>query len=53
VEAMLPEKSFTRTHRSFIVSIHHISTFTNEIIEINQTQIPIGKLYRNSVLKRL
>jgi two-component system, LytTR family, response regulator len=53
VEAMLPEKSFIRTHRSFIVSIQHINTFTNEIIEINKTEIPIGKLYRNSVLKVL
>ncbi|SHE54083.1 two component transcriptional regulator, LytTR family [Flavisolibacter ginsengisoli DSM 18119] len=53
VETMLPEKRFIRTHRSFIVAIHHISTFTNEIIEINKTEIPIGKLYRNTVLKLL
>lgn len=53
VEAMLPEKSFIRSHRSFIVSIQHINTFTNEIIEINKMEIPIGKLYRNSVLKVL
>ena len=53
VETMLPEKKFIRTHRSFIVAIHHISTFTNEIIEVKKTEIPIGKLYRNAVLKRL
>jgi DNA-binding LytR/AlgR family response regulator len=53
VETMLPEKKFIRTHRSFIVAVHHISTFTNEIIEVKKTEIPIGKLYRNAVLKRL
>jgi DNA-binding LytR/AlgR family response regulator len=53
VETMLPEKRFIRTHRSFIVAIQHISTFTNEIIEVNKTEIPIGKLYRNAVLKLL
>jgi two-component system LytT family response regulator len=53
VETMLPEKKFIRTHRSFIVSIDKIRSFNNEIIEINKSEIPIGKLYKNSVLKVL
>jgi two-component system LytT family response regulator len=53
VEAMLPEKDFVRTHRSFIVSVAKIKSFTNELIEIGNTAIPIGKLYRNSVIKML
>jgi two-component system LytT family response regulator len=53
VEAMLPEKDFIRTHRSFIVSLQKIKSFTAELIEIDKTEIPIGKLYRNSVLKTL
>ena len=53
VETMLPEKKFIRTHRSFIVSVNKIKSFTNEIIEIGNTEIPIGKLYRNSVMKLL
>ena len=53
VETMLPEKSFIRTHRSFIVSVNKIKSFTNEIIEIGQAEIPIGKLYRNNVIKHL
>ncbi len=53
VETMLPEKSFIRIHRSFIVSINKIKSFTNEVIEIGETEIPIGKLYRNSVIKQL
>ncbi|MBO9199669.1 MULTISPECIES: LytR/AlgR family response regulator transcription factor [Niastella] len=51
VEAMLPAKLFVRTHRSFIVSINKIKSFTNELVEIDKTDIPIGKLFRNGVLK--
>jgi DNA-binding LytR/AlgR family response regulator len=53
VEAMLPEKDFIRSHRSYIVSAHHIRSFTSELIEIHNTEIPIGKLFRNEVLKTL
>jgi DNA-binding LytR/AlgR family response regulator len=53
VEAMLPEKLFIRSHRSFIVSLGRIRTFTNELIEVDKAEIPIGKLYRNAVLKML
>lgn len=53
VEAMLPEKEFIRSHRSFIVSTRHIKSFTSELIEIQSTEIPIGKLFRNEVLKLL
>jgi DNA-binding LytR/AlgR family response regulator len=53
VEAMLPEKEFIRTHRSFIVSTRHIRSFTSELIEIHNTEIPIGKLFRNEVMKTL
>ncbi len=53
VEEMLPEKKFIRTHRSFIISIEKIKSFTNELIEIEKAEIPIGKLYRNTVIKML
>ncbi|MEO5594917.1 MAG: LytTR family DNA-binding domain-containing protein [Chitinophagaceae bacterium] len=53
VEAMLPEKEFIRTHRSFIVSLQKIRSFTQELIEIEKTEIPIGKIYRNGVMKVL
>ena len=53
VEAMLPSDHFIRTHRSFIVSLPKIKSFTHEIIEIDKTEIPIGKFFRNTVLKVL
>ncbi|MGE5519332.1 MAG: LytR/AlgR family response regulator transcription factor [Candidatus Dadabacteria bacterium] len=53
VETMLPEKKFIRTHRSYIVSVNKIKSFSNELIEVGNKEIPIGKLYRNSVIKLL
>jgi DNA-binding LytR/AlgR family response regulator len=53
VETLLPEKNFIRTHRSFIVSLDKIKSFTSELIEISTTEIPVGKLYRNGVMKVL
>ena len=53
MEAMLPEQSFIRTHRSFIASVDKIKSFTTEIIEIEKAEIPIGKLYRSHVMKQL
>ncbi len=53
VEAMLPEHLFLRTHRSFIISLSRISSYTSELIEIEKHEIPIGKLFRNGVLKAI
>jgi DNA-binding LytR/AlgR family response regulator len=53
VEAMLPEKEFIRSHRSYIVAARHIKSFTSELIEIHNTEVPIGKLFRNEVMKAL
>ena len=53
LEAMLPEGAFIRTHRSFIVAIDKIRSFTSELIEIDRAEIPIGKLFRQGVLKVL
>lgn len=51
VEAMLSENKFFRIHRSFIVSLARIKSYSNETVEIANKELPIGKLYRNSFLK--
>ncbi len=53
IETMLPEGLFIRTHRSFIVSKSKIGSFSNEVVTIGKTEIPIGKLYKNGVIKLL
>jgi len=53
IETKLPYKIFLRCHRSFIVSIPRIDSFTNEYIEINKTAISISRSYRTTVMERL
>ena len=50
VEAMLGKIKFFRIHRSFIVSLDKIKSFSNYIVTIDDKELPIGKLYRNSFL---
>lgn len=51
VEAMLGKSKFFRIHRSFIVSLDKIKSFSNEMVTIDNKELPIGKLYRNSFLE--
>jgi len=53
VEAKLPQKDFIRVHRSFIVSLANITSFTNELVEIGTKQIPISRSYKKEVLSKL
>lgn len=46
LESMLPSNQFIRVHRSFVVGIRHIRSYTHEVIELGATEIPIGKMYR-------
>lgn len=51
VEAMLSESQFIRIHRSYIVSLNKLKSFTAETVEVGNKELPIGKLYRNNFLK--
>ena len=51
VEAMLRGNEFIRIHRSFIIAINKIKSFNNELVEIGNKELPIGKLYRNNFVK--
>ena len=53
IEAKLPKKDFLRVHRSYIVSISKIESFTQEFIEIANKAIPISRSYKNDVRQRL
>jgi DNA-binding LytR/AlgR family response regulator len=53
IEENLPKDLFTRTHRSFIVSLKKIESFTPDLIQINKYEIPISRSYRHEVEKAL
>lgn len=53
IEAKLPKSDFIRIHRSYIISISKINSFTNEFIEVQKKAIPISRSYKKEVLLRL
>jgi len=52
IEALLPPALFKRIHRSFIVSISKVESYTAEMVEVSGASIPIGRDYRD-VIKEL
>ena len=49
IEALLPTTLFKRIHRSFIVSVNKIESYTAEMVEVNGVSIPIGRGYRDII----
>ncbi|GAA4460468.1 LytTR family DNA-binding domain-containing protein [Nibrella saemangeumensis] len=47
IEALLPPALFKRIHRSFIVAVRKIDSYTAEYVEVNGVSIPIGRGYRD------
>lgn len=53
IEAKLPNKQFIRIHRSFIVALAHISSFTNEHVVVQGHALTISRSYKKAVLELL
>lgn len=53
IEEILPKEQFIRIHRSFIVSINKIESFTHEVIEIGKQELPISRMYKLEVNRAL
>ena len=49
IEALLPGHLFKRMHRSFIVSVNRIESYTADMVEVNGISIPIGRGYRDAI----
>jgi DNA-binding LytR/AlgR family response regulator len=53
IEAKLPKNRFLRIHRSYIIGISKIQSFTNEEVTLNRIALPISRSYKKEVLKQL
>ena len=49
IESLLSANLFKRIHRSFIVSISKIESYTAETVEVNAVSLPIGRDYRTVI----
>jgi DNA-binding LytR/AlgR family response regulator len=53
IEEKLPSDRFLRIHKSFIVPMARIQAFTSTTVEVDKKELPIGRSYKNIVLKTL
>ncbi len=53
IENELGPSGFLRIHRSYVVNLHRITSFSTSGIWIGDTMLGIGRSYREQVLKRL
>ena len=49
IEDLLPPHLFKRIHRSFIVSVSKIDSYTADMVEVNGFSLPIGRGYRDVI----
>ncbi len=49
IEALLPVHLFKRIHRSYIVSVMKIESYTADAVEIGGISVPVGRSYRNVI----
>lgn len=53
LEESLPKEQFLRIHRSFIVNREKIDAYSATDVEIGKIHVPIGRNYKNDVMKVL
>lgn len=53
LEEMLPDDMFIRIHRSFIVSLRCIESFTPTDVWVGKQALPVGPLYRNELMGKV
>lgn len=47
IEHLLPVNIFKRVHRSFIISVKWIESYSAEMIELTGVSIPVGRAYKD------
>jgi len=53
IEETLPKDMFVRIHRSFIIALNKVKSYTNELVWVGKTELPISRMYRHEVEKLL
>ncbi|SMD32690.1 LytTr DNA-binding domain-containing protein [Reichenbachiella faecimaris] len=53
MEEALPVDKFLRVHRSFIIGLTYVESFSPNQIQLGAIKIPVGRTYKEEVKKRL
>lgn len=51
LEEALPKDKFIRIHKSYIVAIREILSLEGNTMEVDNMELPVGKMYKDDVLK--
>jgi DNA-binding LytR/AlgR family response regulator len=53
IEETLPKDRFIRVHRSYIVALDKIKSYSSELVWVGKSELPISRMYRHEVEKIL
>lgn len=53
MEDQLVDSGFIRIHKSYLVPVEKITSFSSESVHVSDHEIPIGRTYKDGVLKEL
>jgi DNA-binding LytR/AlgR family response regulator len=53
LEESLPSSLFVRIHRSYIVAIKKIQSYTSELVAVGKEELPVSRMYKYEVDKAL
>ena len=53
LENLLSEHKFLRIHRSYMVSLDKICSYNNNVVQLGEKEIPIGRLYKQNVVEAI
>lgn len=53
IEKILPADKFYRVHRSFIVCVDKIRSFSGNLVEVGGHEIPVSRVNRDELLKKM
>ncbi|WP_255669484.1 LytR/AlgR family response regulator transcription factor [Myroides oncorhynchi] len=51
IEELLPKEHFFRIHKSYLINVNHICSISGSRVLINNTQLPIARLRKETLLK--
>lgn len=53
IEDKLRDRGFIRIHKSYVISVNKVNSFNSRIINISESELPIGRTYKDAVMKVL
>jgi DNA-binding LytR/AlgR family response regulator len=51
LEEKLPEEHFVRVHKSYIVSVDRVQSFSGSVVRVAGRQIPVGRMFKDRLAR--